>query len=73
MNVGVDPDSAASEDAGPAASETGASSLGFAGTVRKETVSAAAGLTTLADDEFGGGPRAPMLPSTWDQGGTSSV
>jgi hypothetical protein len=23
-------------------------------------------LTTLAGDEFGGGPRMPMLPNTWD-------
>jgi PPE-repeat protein len=70
MNVGVDPDWAAPADPGPAASESGAGGLGFAGTVRKESVGAAVGLTTLADDEFGGGPRAPMVPSTWDHGGT---
>jgi PPE-repeat protein len=39
--------------------------LGFAGTVDKETISEAAGLTTLADDHFGGGPRMPMLPGSW--------
>jgi hypothetical protein len=26
-------------------------------------------LTTLAGDEFGGGPQLPMLPNTWDRGG----
>ena len=30
--------------------------LGFAGTARKESAAGAAGLTTLAGDEFGGGP-----------------
>jgi PPE-repeat protein len=24
------------------------------------------GSATLADDEFGGGPRMPMMPRTWD-------
>jgi PPE-repeat protein len=51
-----------------AASENGAGTLGFAGTVHKESVLAAAGLTKLAGDEFGGGPRMPMVPATWDQG-----
>jgi len=27
----------------------------------------AAGLTKLAGDEFGGGPRMPMVPGTWDR------
>ncbi|ORV98814.1 PPE family protein [Mycobacterium kyorinense] len=48
----------------PLASDRGAGNLGFAGTVRKETATAA-GLTTLSDD-FGGGPRMPMMPGTWD-------
>lgn len=48
------------------ASDRGAGTLGFAGTARKEAVTEAAGLTTLAGDEFGGGPRIPMLPNTWD-------
>jgi hypothetical protein len=26
-------------------------------------------LTTLAGDEFGGGPRVPMVPGTWDPDG----
>ncbi|MGO8769389.1 MAG: hypothetical protein ACLQLD_11840, partial [Mycobacterium sp.] len=29
----------------------------------------AAGLTTLAGDEFGGGPKMPMVPGTWDPQG----
>jgi hypothetical protein len=40
-------------------------SLGFAGTVSKGSAQAA-GLATLSDDEFGGGPTMPMLPKTWD-------
>ena len=48
------------------ASDQGAGNLGFAGTAAKEAAVKAAGLTTLAGDEFGGGPRAPMLPGTWD-------
>jgi PPE-repeat protein len=60
MNVEVDPDWSA------VASDRGSGSLGFAGTAVKETAAEAAGLTTLAGDEFGGGPRMPMLPGTWD-------
>jgi PPE-repeat protein len=48
------------------ASDRGAGNLGFAGTARKETVTEAAGLTTLAGDEFGGGPSMPMVPRTWE-------
>jgi PPE-repeat protein len=47
-----------------APSEQGAGPLGFGGTVRKEAV-AAAGLATLAGDEFGSGPAVPMVPGTW--------
>ena len=47
-----------------AASTTGAGPQGFAGTATK--TGRAAGLTTLADDAFGGGPRMPMIPGTWD-------
>ena len=67
MNVNVDPDWGAPESA---SSDHGAGPLGFAGTVRKEAV-AAAGLTTLAGDEFGGGPTMPMMPGSWnsDQAG----
>ncbi len=66
MDVGVDPDwgGPASEVpvAATAASAAGAGRLGFAGTARKSTTLEAAGLTTLVDDEFGGGPRMPMMP-----------
>lgn len=55
------------DPAEPLASDRGAGSLGFAGTIRKETAGAA-GLTTLSDD-FGGGPRMPMMPGTWDPEG----
>jgi PPE-repeat protein len=64
MNVEVDPDW--DEPASTAASDRGAGNLGFAGAAPKEAVTDAAGLTTLAGDEFGGGPRMPMLPGTWD-------
>ncbi|WAC90533.1 PPE family protein [Mycobacterium sp. Aquia_213] len=60
MNVDVEPDWGGSA----AASDSGAGSLGFAGTARREA--AAAGVTALAGDEFGGGPTIPMLPGTWD-------
>ena len=66
MNVDVDPDWGAPPDERPLTSDRGAGSLGFAGTAAKEAAVEAAGLTTLAGDEFGGGPRAPMLPGTWD-------
>jgi len=64
MNVDVDPD----WDGPPSsvASDRGAGSLGFAGTAHKEAERAAAGLATLAGDEFGGGPRMPMVPGTWN-------
>jgi PPE-repeat protein len=68
MNISVDPDWGAPESV---SSDQGAGPLGFAGTVRKEAVPAAAGLTTLALDEFGGGPTMPMVPGSWnpDQAG----
>ncbi len=46
-------------------SDTGSGPLGFAGTAANETATTAAGLATL-DDEFGGGPRMPMMPGTWN-------
>ncbi|MGV0696070.1 PPW family C-terminal domain-containing PPE protein, partial [Mycobacterium paraintracellulare] len=64
MNVDVDPDWNEPETT---ASHGGAANLGFAGTARKEPV-AAAGLTTLAADEFGDAPRMPMVPGTWPPG-----
>jgi len=63
MNVKVDP---AWGTPLTVASDHGAGALGFAGTVRREPVAAAAGLTALAGDEFGGGPAMPMLPGTWN-------
>ncbi|WP_082977241.1 PPE family protein [Mycobacterium sp. 852002-50816_SCH5313054-b] len=69
MNVDVDPDWGGPPAAETGASDRGAETLGFAGTARKEAAAEAAGLTTLADDEFGGGPRMPMLPATWGPGG----
>jgi PPE-repeat protein len=68
MNIDVDPDwgSPADEQATAVASDRGAGPLGFAGTVGKETAAQVAGLATLAGDEFGGGPRMPMVPGTWD-------
>jgi PPE-repeat protein len=59
MNVDVDPDWGA-----PMVSDRGAGPLGFAGTVSKGSVQAV-GLTTLASDDFGGNPRMPMMPGTW--------
>jgi PPE-repeat protein len=66
MNVDVDPDW--DEPPSTTASERGGAVLGFAGTAPREEVAEAAGLTTLAHGELGGGPRAPMLPGTWDPG-----
>ncbi|AXN47932.1 PPE family protein PPE4 [Mycobacterium marinum] len=48
------------------ASERGAGQFGFAGTVSTEAVLQAAGLTELVVDEFGNGPRMPMVPGSWD-------
>jgi PPE-repeat protein len=69
MNVEVDPEWGTPSGGESVASDRGAGSLGFAGTAAKETAAEAAGLTTLAGDEFGGGPRMPMLPGTWDPDG----
>lgn len=63
-DIGVPPEY---ELASAVASGSGAGPLGFAGTAHKEAAVAAAGLTKLAGDEFGGGPRVPMVPGTWDQ------
>jgi PPE-repeat protein len=59
MNVDVDPDWGA-----PTTSDRGAGPLGFSGTLAKSSEQAA-GLATLSDDGFGGGPSMPMLPNTW--------
>ncbi|BCQ06983.1 putative PPE family protein PPE3 [Mycobacterium heckeshornense] len=48
------------------ASESGAGSFGFAGTVGQRPATAS-GLATLAGDEFGEGPTMPMLPGSWER------
>jgi PPE-repeat protein len=74
MNVDVDPDWGGPADeeallAAATASGSGAGRLGFAGTAHKDADLQAAGLTKLAGDEFGSGPRMPMVPGTWDHNG----
>jgi PPE-repeat protein len=64
MNINIEPEWGAPPDL--VASDLGAGPLGFAGTVHKERVAAAAGLTTLAGDDFGGGPTMPMVPASWN-------
>lgn len=66
-DFGLPPDYGDEERAaGAVASAAGAGALGFAGTARKGRAFRAAGLTKLTDGEFGGGPRMPMTPGTWD-------
>ena len=50
----------------PSAVDSRPKPLGFSGTAPNKTTVAPAGLSVLADDQFGGGPRAPMIPGTWD-------
>lgn len=68
MDLDVDvnlPDDRSPDD-GPDASDRGAGYLGRTGAAPAMADAAvAAGLTTLMGDEFGGGPTAPMVPSTW--------
>jgi PPE-repeat protein len=65
MNVDVNPDWGGRSGAQTLASDQGAGNLGFAGTASDQTVTRAAGLTTLAADEFDSGPRMPMVPRSW--------
>ncbi|OCB30551.1 hypothetical protein A9X02_26695 [Mycobacterium malmoense] len=66
-DLGVPPDYGDGERlAAAVASGAGAGTLGFAGTTRKDNAFRAAGLTELTEGEFGGGPRVPMMPGTWD-------
>ncbi|OBJ82459.1 PPE family protein [Mycobacterium asiaticum] len=53
------------DDEAATTSGQGAGQQGLAGTVPHHAVGEAAGLTTLTDDAFGGGPTMPMLPNTW--------
>ncbi len=66
-DIGVAPDYGSDSESDYLASENGAGGLGFAGTVYAGAAQRAAGLTMLAGDEYGGGPRMPMVPGTWDQ------
>jgi PPE-repeat protein len=66
----VDPEWETDDEPGPegaptVASDQGAGTLGFAGTASRAAAEAA-GLATLAGDEFGGGPSVPMVPGTWE-------
>jgi hypothetical protein len=61
-NISVSPDFGEP----PSASDSGAGTLGFAGTVA-DAGRRAAGLTALADDRFGSGPPMPMIPNGWNQ------
>ncbi|MDT7721420.1 MAG: hypothetical protein QOE94_2431, partial [Mycobacterium sp.] len=66
LNVQVEPDwGGPPGEESTVASGQSAGTLGFAGTALKEATQAA-GLATLAGDEFGGGPSLPMVPHTWD-------
>jgi hypothetical protein len=59
-------------DDAPDASDRGARTLGFTGTVPLQETATAAGLATLEHDAFGGAPRMPMVPGTWiNQSGPS--
>ncbi len=68
MDSGIDvaPGHVPDELVSAAASGNGAGSLGFAGTAHQDSAAGAAGLAKLAGDDFGGGPRVPMVPGTWD-------
>ncbi len=66
MNVEVDPEWGDPSARDPVASDRGAGTVGFAGTVGKHSGAPAAGLATLVRDEFSAGPTTPMVPGTWD-------
>ncbi|MGC2655559.1 MAG: PPE family protein [Mycobacterium sp.] len=68
MDIDVDPDWGAPREpvVATTVSDSGAGALGFSGTARKGALAGAAGLTTLLGDEFGGGPRMPMVPGGWN-------
>jgi len=70
MNVDVQQDWGSPNNREPVAaavaSQNGTGSLGFAGTVDKDSFVPASGLATLSNNDFGNGPRMPMVPGTWD-------
>jgi len=51
-----------------AASENGRRDVGFRRDRAQRHRPGGAGLTNLALDDFGGGPRMPMVPGTWGRG-----
>ncbi|GAB3015497.1 PPE domain-containing protein [Mycobacterium bourgelatii] len=64
----LDPNEASPDDPPETvASDAGGGTFGFAGTVSDDNVQTAAGLTVLADDEFGGAPKTPLIPGTWKE------
>ena len=69
MGVEVEPDWAAPPGEEPVAATVAsvrdAGTIGFAGTVSQGSAQPT-GFTTLSGDDFGGGPRMPMLPNSWD-------
>ncbi len=71
MNVDVNPDWGSPSDREPVAvaaavaSANGTGAMGFAGTVEKDSSVEASGLATLSSNDFGNGPRMPMMPGTW--------
>src|SRR5205807_10187452 len=65
MDSDLGPSASPEEEASIVASDQGAGRMGFVGTVRKDAADAA-GLATLEGNEFGGGPRMPMVPATWE-------
>ncbi|WP_421844947.1 PPE family protein [Mycobacterium sp.] len=67
MNVDADPDWAMAPNAATAASDSGASNLGFAGTASKNSVAKAVGLAITPTDQPGKGPRMPLIPTSWEQ------
>jgi PPE-repeat protein len=65
--IGVTPDYGPDNESDYLPSENGAGALGFAGTAHKDAALQAVGLAMLAGDDYGGGPKMPMVPGTWDQ------
>lgn len=67
MDIGVAPAWDAPSGGEVIASDRDAGDLGFAGTAHQDAVAEAAGLARLAGDGYGGGPRVPMMPGSWDR------
>jgi PPE-repeat protein len=69
MDSDLGPSAGLEEAASVVASDHGSGRMGFVGTVRKDAAGKAAGLATLDGNGFGGGPRMPMVPATWEGDG----